>query len=497
MTLESQQTRITVIGGGLAGCEAALQLAKRGIPVRLYDMKPHQSSPAHHSLTLAEIVCSNSFGSQGEGTASGLVKLEMMALGCELLAIAQSVAVPAGKALAVDRDVFTNTVTQRIQDNPYIDWIGAEITEIPTDADFVLIATGPMTSPGLIATIGKLVKRDHLYFFDAAAPIIARDSIDMTQAFIQDRYGVENDPTHENASYINCPLNEEQYKALVAAINDAERTELKSFEKEEAQYFESCLPIEVLASRGLETLRFGPFKPVGLYDPHTGKRPWAVVQLRQDNAEGSLYNMVGCQTNIKWGPQKTIIQMIPGLQDAEIVRYGVMHRNTYIHSPEVLLPTLELKDYPHILIAGQLTGTEGYTESIATGMLAAFNIARLVRGKAAKVPPADTMLGSLVRYITRPEAIGRDFQPINSNWGILPPLPNKAQFKKNKPLRNQHYAERALSAIQTWGSEMIKLDEWQIQHIQNALTAAKKEEFASGAELETFFNQYGEPYPAR
>lgn len=444
--------RIDIIGGGLAGCEAALQLAKRGIPVRLFDMKPHQTSPAHHRMTLAEIVCSNSFGSIGEATASGLVKLEMQALGCELLEIARSVAVPAGRALAVDREIFTESVTKQIQDHPYIEWIGTEITDLPTDADYLILATGPMTSPGLTAALSGLLKRDQLYFFDAAAPIIARDSIDMTQAFAQDRYGEE-----DGGSYINCPLTQAQYEALIAAINEADRTELKSFEQEVAQYFESCLPIEVLAARGIETLRYGPFKPVGLNDPHTGKRPWAVVQLRQDNAEGSLYNMVGCQTNIKWGAQKAIIQMIPGLQDAEIVRYGVMHRNTYIHSPEVLLPTLELKNYPHILVAGQLTGTEGYTESIATGMLAALNVARLVRGEAAKVPPADSMLGSLVRYITRPEAIGKDFQPINSNWGILPPLaqPLKNQTKKNKPLRNEFYVARALNAIRGWQSEAL------------------------------------------
>ncbi len=441
--------RIHIIGAGLAGSEAALQLAKRRLPVTLHDIKPHQKSPAHHSPHLAEIVCSNSFGSQGDGTASGLLKMEMTQLGCELLGIAQQVAVPAGKALAVDRDKFSEAVTQRIQQEPLITFVSGEITELPQDADLILIATGPLTTSGLSKTLGRLVNREQLYFFDAASPIIVRDSINFDVAFYQDRYQLEPGKTaaESSNSYINCPLNKEQYEHLVDFILQAEKIELKSFEKESASFFESCLPVEVIASRGKDTLRFGPMKPVGLLDPHTGKRPYAVVQLRQDNAEGTLYNMVGFQTNLKWGAQKEMIQLIPGLKAADVVRYGVMHRNTYLHSPEVLLPTLQVKTHPHIYIGGQLTGTEGYTESIATGLVAALNMARMVEGLPPITLPAETMLGALLHYITREEAIGKNFQPINSNWGILPELTNASVYRKNKPERNRQYVKRAIEML--------------------------------------------------
>ncbi|MEB3288023.1 MAG: methylenetetrahydrofolate--tRNA-(uracil(54)-C(5))-methyltransferase (FADH(2)-oxidizing) TrmFO [Vampirovibrionales bacterium] len=458
------QKRLAIIGGGLAGSEAALQLAGLGLQVDLYEMKPEKRSAAHHSDTLAEIVCSNSFGSQGESTASGLLKLEMEALGSKLLEIARQVAVPAGKALAVDREQFTARVTETVQNHPLIHLHCEEVTELP-EADYILIATGPLTTPALVEAIGRLLNRKQLYFFDAASPIIARDSIDFGIAYISDRYANEktnaSDITETNAaeqSYINCPLDKPQYEALLTALLASEKTELKDFEKESASYFESCLPIEVIASRGIDTLRYGPFKPVGLPDPKTGQIPHAVVQLRQDNAEGTLYNMVGCQTNIKWGDQKKIIQMIPGLTNAEVVRYGVMHRNTYIHSPEVLAPTLQLKQHPHILFAGQLTGTEGYSESIATGLWAALNMARLALGQTPGIPPKTTMLGALLHYITRAEAIGKDFQPINSNWGILEPL-DIASFtdvktykllRRNKPQRNAYYAERALTVIKQY-----------------------------------------------
>lgn len=453
---------IHIIGGGLAGSEAALQLANRGHQVKLFDMKPEKRSPAHHSNTLAEIVCSNSFGSQGSKTASGLVKQEMLALDCQLLKIAESCAVPAGQALAVDRDVFTQKVTETVNAHPNIELICKDVTEIPNDADFVLIATGPLTSEGLITSIGKLLEREQLYFFDAAAPIIVRDSINFDVAFYKDRYADEfNDSPDENKSYINCPLNKDQYDNLVKFLLFAEKTELKDFEKESAQYFESCMPVEVIASRGQKTLSFGPMKPVGLEDPKTGKRPYAVVQLRQDNAEATLYNMVGFQTNLKWGAQKEMIQMIPGLEDAEVVRYGVMHRNTFIHSPEVLQPTLQLKKHPNIFFAGQLTGTEGYTESVGTGLIAALNIHRMTEGHEPQVPPAETMLGSLLRYITREEAVGKDFQPINSNWGILPSLPDeiRAKIKKDKKERNRLYVERALKAIAHYdtGKKLVEI----------------------------------------
>jgi methylenetetrahydrofolate--tRNA-(uracil-5-)-methyltransferase len=449
----SNSSYIAIIGAGLAGSEAALQLANRGFSVHLYDMKPEKKSPAHHSNNLAEIVCSNSFGSQNSGedvSASGLLKDEMARLGCELLSIARELALPAGKALAVDRERFAETVTAQIQAHPNITLIAQDVQTLPEDAAAILIATGPLTSTGLVETISRLLEREQLYFFDAAAPIIARDSINFDVAFFQDRYGKGETPTEIGGSYINCPLEKPDYEALLELLLTGEKTELKNFEKESACYFESCLPVEVLASRGPQTLRYGPMKPVGIQDPRRERRPYAVVQLRQDNAEGTLYNMVGFQTNLKWGVQKEMIQRIPGLENAEVVRYGVMHRNTFIHSPEVLLPTLQLRKHPHIFFAGQLTGTEGYTESIATGLFAALNMARLVSGQAPATLPKETMLGSLLAYITRPEAIGKSFQPINSNWGILPPLPEGSFPRRDKKARNRLYAERALQNLNDW-----------------------------------------------
>jgi methylenetetrahydrofolate--tRNA-(uracil-5-)-methyltransferase len=437
--------QVAIIGGGLAGTEAALQLANRGIRVRLHDMKPETRSPAHHSKNLAEIVCSNSFGSLGE-SASGLLKREMRVLGCELIEIATAHAVPAGQALAVDREAFSEAVTQRVQQHPNIEFVAGDITTLPTDVAYTLIATGPLTSPGLVEQLGQLLKRNNLYFFDAAAPIIARDSINFDIAFMADRYN-KNLSSQEAPSYINCPLNKEEYERLVTFINAAERTPMKAFEEQDVQktkFFESCMPVEEIARRGPDTLRYGPLKPVGLDDPRTGRWPYAVVQLRQDNAEGTLYNMVGFQTNIKWGAQKDMIQRIPGLENAEVVRYGVMHRNTFLHSPDVLQPTLQLKEHPTVFIAGQLTGTEGYTESVATGMLAAINIARLLEGQPCLPVPAETMLGALTRYITREEARGQNFQPINSNWGILPPLPERV---KDKKLRASQYISRSMDAL--------------------------------------------------
>jgi methylenetetrahydrofolate--tRNA-(uracil-5-)-methyltransferase len=445
MNIPLPPTDVAIIGAGLAGTEAALQLAKRGVRVRLHDLKPTQRSAAHHSNHLAEIVCSNSFGSMGE-SASGLLKQEMRHLGCELIEIATAHAVPAGQALAVDREAFSESVTQAIHQHPNITFIPGDVTTLPTDARFTLIATGPLTSSGLVETLGQLMNRGNLYFFDAAAPIIAKDSIDFDIAFVADRYN-KNLSNQAAASYINCPLNKEEYERLVAFINQAERTPMKAFEEAEAQktkFFESCMPVEEIARRGAETLRYGPMKPVGLDDPRTGRWPYAAVQLRQDNAEGTLYNMVGFQTNIKWGAQKEMIQLIPGLEQAEVVRYGVMHRNTFIHSPEVLLPSLQLKAHPTIFVAGQLTGTEGYTESVATGLLAALNIHQLLQGNTPLPLPKETMLGALTHYITRPEAIGHGFQPINSNWGILPTLPERSRDKK---IRAKQHIERSLKAL--------------------------------------------------
>lgn len=444
---------VAIIGGGLAGSEAALQLAKRGVRVTLFEMKPTKKSPAHHEDTLAEIVCSNSFGSLGDTTASGLLKQELDLLQCELIGLAHQIAVPAGKALAVDRVQFSQRVTERVDANPLIERRDEEVTDLESvrhQFDVVILATGPLTTDALAQSMSQLIERERLFFFDAAAPIVTRDSVDMSIAFVQDRYGNQEGEASEAAgdSYINCPMNKEEYEALVQFMLTSEKTELKDFEKK-TPFFESCMPVEVIASRGPETLRFGPMKPKGLTDPRTDKMPYAVVQLRQDNREGTLYNLVGFQTNIKWGDQKTMIQMIPGLGHADVVRFGVMHRNTYLHSPEVLEPTLQLKKHPHVLVAGQLTGTEGYTESIATGLLAAINAFQLIHDEEPKVLPVDTMLGSLTRYITRDEAVGKSFQPINSNWGILPPLPDSLGLKrkKDKRERNKHYVERAKASL--------------------------------------------------
>ncbi len=437
------QTKIAIVGGGLAGSEAALQFAKRNIPVTLYEMKPVKRSPAHHTDNLAEIVCSNSFGNLQLSTASGLLKEELRLLDCQLIDTARQLAVPAGNALAVDRERFAETITQKVASYPQITRIATDQTTLPEDADYVIIATGPLTSPGLTETLQNLLNQQQLYFFDAAAPILTRDSIDFSKAFFQNRYNKSTDEADESGSYINCPLEKDEYLNLVDHIRNAEKSELKSFEKSEAKFFESCLPIEVLASRGVDTLRYGPMKPVGIENPHTGKRPYAVIQLRQDNAEGTLYNIVGFQTNLKWGEQKTMISMIPGLENAEVVRYGVMHRNTFINSPQVLQPTMQLRSHPNILIAGQLTGVEGYTESIASGLMAALSVIQLIQGKAPILLPQETMMGALFHYITRSEA--KHFQPINSNWGILPPLP---QAIRDKKARNAHLAQRALETFE-------------------------------------------------
>jgi methylenetetrahydrofolate--tRNA-(uracil-5-)-methyltransferase len=444
----SSSAEVAIIGGGLAGTEAAFQLANRGFKVRLHDLKPLKRSPAHHSNHLAEIVCSNSFGSMG-ASASGLLKEELRRLGSVLIEIATDCAVPAGQALAVDRERFAERVTQRIHQHPNIHFVGGDITDIPQDVRHTLIATGPLTSEGLTATLGTLLNRQNLYFFDAAAPIIAKDSINFETAFIADRYN-KNLSQQAEASYINCPLTKEEYDGLVNFINQAERTEMKAFESEALQktkFFESCMPIEEMARRGAETLRYGPMKPVGLDDPRTGRWPYAVVQLRQDNTEGTLYNMVGFQTNLKWGAQKEMIQRIPGLEQAEVVRYGVMHRNTFLHSPEVLHPTLQMKLHPTIWVAGQLTGTEGYSESVATGLWAGLNIARSLEGKEPLSLPRETMLGALLHYITREEAIGQAFQPINSNWGILPEWSERLKDKKERAARHR---TRSLNALETF-----------------------------------------------
>jgi methylenetetrahydrofolate--tRNA-(uracil-5-)-methyltransferase len=435
---------ITLYGAGLAGSEAALQLANRGHRVRLFDIKPLRRSEAHHSNQLAEIVCSNSMGSVTETAASGLLKAEMLALDCQLLQIAQQVAVPAGQALAVDREAFSAEVTRRLHAHPNIELVAQEATAIPPEG-LTLIATGPLTTPELAQSLAQAMGQKQLFFFDAAAPIVTKESINFDIAFFQDRYGHTREGSTES-SYINCPLTKEQYERLYTFLINAEKAPMKDFETtEKASYFESCMPVEVIASRGPKTLAFGPLKPVGLVDPRTNETSYAVVQLRQDNAQGTLYNLVGFQTNLKWGAQKEMMQLIPGLENAEVVRYGVMHRNTYLHSPKVLRPTLQLQSQAHVLVAGQLTGTEGYTESIACGVVAALNLDRLAKGLNPVTLPLDTMMGALLGYITRPEAKAGSFQPINSNWGIMPELPTRIKDKKERALAHR---ARALASLE-------------------------------------------------
>lgn len=427
---------VTVIGAGLAGSEAALQLVKRNIKVKLYEMRPQKTTGAHKTGDCAEFVCSNSLGAFDTTNASGLLKREMELLGGELIKIAYDCKVPAGNALAIDREKFSQKVNEKINENPNITLIREEITEIPQTP--VIIASGPLTSPELAESIKKFTNSEHLYFFDAIAPIIEADSINFDIAFRQNRYN------KGNADYINCPMNKDQYEKFYEILTTSPRIELKEFEKN-AKFFESCLPVEVLASRGKDTLRFGPMKPVGLVDPRTGDDNYAVVQLRQDNSAKTLYNIVGFQTNLKWGSQKELIHSIPGLENASIVRYGVMHRNTFINSPKLLNPTLQTRAREDLFFAGQLTGTEGYTESIASGLLAGINMARFINNEPLLRLPQITMLGALTHYITNPEH--DKFQPINSNWGILEKIELPKKERKNKKLKAELLSNRSIEFL--------------------------------------------------
>ena len=425
--------RVNIVGGGLAGSEAALQLAKRGIKVNLYEMRPKKSTGAHVSGDFAEFVCSNSLGSFDITNASGLLKKEMELLGGELIKIAYDCSVPAGNALAIDRTLFSRTVTEKIRSNENITVIEGEVEKIPEG--YTIMASGPLTSDILSKDIQQFTEEEHLHFFDAIAPIIEKDSINFDMAFYASRYD------KGEASYINCPMNKEQYEKFYEFLINAPKIELKEFEKK-AKFFESCLPVEVLASRGVDTLRFGPMKPVGLVDKRTGDENYAVVQLRQDNSAKTLYNIVGFQTNLKWGAQKELISLIPGLENANIMRYGVMHRNTFVNSPEILLPTLQTKKRNDLFFAGQITGTEGYTESIATGMLAGINMARLVEGEKLLELPTEMMLGALTHYITSP--VQKHFQPINSNWAIVKEMEIPKKIRKNKKEKNKILSDRAI-----------------------------------------------------
>ncbi len=429
---------VNIIGAGLAGSEAALQLAKRGFKVNLFEMRPEVKTGAHTTEDCAEFVCSNSLGSDDITNGSGLLKCEMEMLGGELIEIAKACRVPAGNALAIDRHKFSQTVTAKILENENINLIRKEVVEIPEGP--VIIASGPLTSSEFAKSIKNFTQSEYLHFFDAIAPIVEVDSINFDVAFWASRYD------KGEASYINCPMNKEQYEKFYNILINAPRIEQHDFEKG-AKFFESCLPIEVLASRGEDTLRFGPMKPVGLVDKRTNEKNYAVVQLRQDNSAKTLFNLVGFQTNLKWGSQKELLQSIPGLENVSIVRYGVMHRNTFINSPNLLHPTLQTRARKDLFFAGQITGTEGYTESIASGLLAGINMARLLNGEELLELPKDTMLGALTHYITNPEHT--NFQPINSNWGIVPPVDLPKKERKNKKLKGELMAKRAIESLKS------------------------------------------------
>ncbi len=450
-----EKADLIVVGGGLAGSEAAWQAAQRGLRVHLYEMRPLRMTGAHQTADLAELVCSNSLGSRLPDRASGLLQSELRRLGSMLLKCAEETALPAGSALAVDRVLFAQKVTERIQQHPNIRVIREEVTEIPSLP--TIIASGPLTSPALAQAIVQWTGEAHLFFYDAIAPIVTAESINMEVAFRASRYGRGE---AEEGDYINCPMTRQEYEAFVDALLSAERIALRPFEEEIRQgvragverFFEGCLPIEILAERGREALAFGPMRPVGLIDPRTGKRPYAVVQLRQDNLIGDLYNMVGFQTNLKFSEQQRVFRMIPGLERAEFVRYGQMHRNTFIASPRLLLPTLQSRQRPDLFFAGQITGVEGYMGNIATGLLAGWNAARLLRGQQPVTLPSVTMLGALCHYVTH--ASLKDFQPMKANFGILPPLESGKRLDKRA--RAQVYVQRALAALEEF---LVNLDE--------------------------------------
>ena len=427
------EATVNVVGAGLAGSEAAWQLAERGIKVNLYEMRPVKQTPAHHTDKFAELVCSNSLRANTLTNAVGVLKEEMRKLDSVIIGAADACAVPAGGALAVDRHEFAAQVTSRVKEHPNVTVFNEEITEIPQGP--TIIATGPLTSQALSQQLKELTGEEYLYFYDAAAPIIEKDSIDMDKVYLKSRYD------KGEAAYLNCPMTEEEFNRFYEALISAETVPLKEFEKE--IFFEGCMPIEVMGQRGRKTMLFGPMKPVGLEDPRTGKRPYAVVQLRQDDAAGTLYNIVGFQTHLKWGPQKEVIQLIPGLENAEIVRYGVMHRNTFINSPKVLKATYQFRNREDLFFAGQMTGVEGYVESAASGLIAGINAARLVKGDEPVEFPHETAMGSMARYITTTNA--KNFQPMNANFGLFPDLPEKIKAKQE---RNEKHASRALETIQ-------------------------------------------------
>ncbi|WP_078434359.1 FADH(2)-oxidizing methylenetetrahydrofolate--tRNA-(uracil(54)-C(5))-methyltransferase TrmFO [Metabacillus halosaccharovorans] len=429
----NHEPMVNVIGAGLAGSEAAWQLAKRGIKVRLYEMRPVKQTPAHHTDKFAELVCSNSLRANNLTNAVGVLKEEMRLLDSVIIKAADECAVPAGGALAVDRHEFSQKVTELVKGHPNVTVVNEEVQEIPNGP--TIIATGPLTSKKLSEQLMSLTGEEYLYFYDAAAPIVEKDSINMDKVYLKSRYD------KGEAAYLNCPMTEEEFDRFYEALIAAETVPLKEFEKE--IFFEGCMPIEVMAQRGRKTMLFGPLKPVGLEDPKTGKRPYAVVQLRQDDAAGTLYNIVGFQTHLKWGPQKEVLSLIPGLENVEIVRYGVMHRNTFINSPRLLEPTYQYKNRTDLFFAGQMTGVEGYVESAASGLVAGINAAHLILDKELVEFPNETAIGSMAKYITSTNA--DNFQPMNANFGIFAPLPKQIKGKKE---RNELHAKRALETIQ-------------------------------------------------
>jgi methylenetetrahydrofolate--tRNA-(uracil-5-)-methyltransferase len=434
----SDSGSLTVVGGGLAGSEAAWQAAQRGLQVTLYEMRPVQKTPAHVSDQLAELVCSNSLGSNLTDRAPGLLKEELRKLGSMVVACADATAVPAGGALAVDREAFARRVTERILSQPNIRLCREEVTAIP-EGQPVVIATGPLTSPALSQAIAALTGSEYLYFYDAMAPIVAAESVNMDIAFRASRYG----HGEGEGDYLNCPMTRQEYERFVQELVAAEIIALREFEEEDPRFFEACLPVEVLARRGDKALAFGPLKPVGLVDPRSGERPYAVVQLRQDNQAGSLYNLVGFQTNLKWGEQERVFRLIPGLGEAEFVRYGQMHRNTFVNAPTCLQPTMQFRVREDLFFAGQITGTEGYIGSVASGLVAGLNAARLAEGLALITWPPTTMIGALCHYVSHADP--GNFQPMKANFGLLPPLDPPVRKKRE---RYAAYAHRALSDLE-------------------------------------------------
>ena len=444
-----KQQPIQVIGGGLAGTEAAWQIAQAGLPVMLHEMRPNRTSPAHHTEHLAELVCSNSFGAMSSDRASGLLHHELRQLGSVVIAKADEHAVSAGGALAVDRAIFSENLTQTLAQHPLIELRRDEVASIPTDG-VVVLATGPLTSPALSEDLNRFTGTAYLSFFDAASPIVVGDSINRDVAFLASRYD------RGEAAYLNCPMDKAQYLAFWTALCQAEQAELKDFELETAKFFEGCLPIEEMARRGEDTLRYGPLKPVGIFDARHGdfkdpanreKRPYAVVQLRQEDRAGQLWNMVGFQTNLRWGEQKRVFQLIPGLEQTEFVRMGVMHRNTFLNAPQLLETTLQFKHRPTLLAAGQIIGTEGYTAAVAGGWLAGTNAARIARGLTPITLPPVTMGGALFEFIST--ASPKHFQPMPPNFGIMPELEQRI---RNKPERYGAYRDRALASLCAWMS---------------------------------------------